>query len=489
MPLLAKPNHTLIDHTRDVLKVFTSMSDVLKLSKIPNDIDIETSLAVAIVMHDIGKAASGFQYMLEKAAMHERVRWEYRHEILSGAFMSALTFEQEQMEQAAALATITHHKDLHKLYSSYNPGRKSSPGYKRFKDRLLETKQNLPEIIDLVHTLSTELAQDYPLASRILSSFPSNPDDLFTLALGNEPIGKYALPYLQNAKLRTPFLPKLVGVLLKGVMTASDHLGSASPGSTIRTLNSNIQFTKYAPNEAQIWTSKLSGSGILVAPTGSGKTEASLLWFKNNMQSNWIRRVFYLLPTIASINKMYLRLRNQISGGNQNDFDLVSMAHYRSSFFLHDFYSNDNYHREEGLRKHLIDISRMVYSPLRVTTPFQPLKAIFGVAGFERVLTELMGSLIVVDEIHAYDPHTSALILVMLEVLKQDYGANMLLMSATFPTFLRRIFQVALNIDDPAIKQVMNESKPPRHRLVLLDGEVRDNIDKIKNCISEHKTL
>jgi CRISPR/Cas system-associated endonuclease/helicase Cas3 len=54
------------------------------------------------------------------------------------------------------------------------------------------------------------------------------------------------------------------------------------------------------PYTYQIKAGKKVGNLILQSPTGSGKTEAALLWAQRNQKRNG--RLFYTLPITASLN-------------------------------------------------------------------------------------------------------------------------------------------------------------------------------------------
>ena len=58
---------------------------------------------------------------------------------------------------------------------------------------------------------------------------------------------------------------------------------------------------------------------------------------------------------------------------------------------------------------------------------------------------EMADGLFIFDEIHAYDPHATALILTMLERLCREYAAQFCIMTTAMPGFLRRMFMKVLD--------------------------------------------
>lgn len=54
-------------------------------------------------------------------------------------------------------------------------------------------------------------------------------------------------------------------------------------------------------------------------------------------------------------------------------------------------------------------------------------------------MAEMSQGLFIFDEIHAYDPHTTALILTMIKKLRKDYDAKLCIMTATMPKFLKNM--------------------------------------------------
>ena len=99
--------------------------------------------------------------------------------------------------------------------------------------------------------------------------------------------------------------------------------------------------------------------------------------------------------------------------------------------------------------------------------------------GFEMQFAEMAGGLFIFDEIHAYDPHTTALILTMVERLRQDYGAQFCIMTATMPKFLKEMFVTAIGEIAEIEMSAEKRDQFTRHRVRLLDGGIIDAIPEI----------
>ncbi|MBK6934594.1 MAG: hypothetical protein IPH17_05910 [Bacteroidales bacterium] len=72
---------------------------------------------------------------------------------------------------------------------------------------------------------------------------------------------------------------------------------------------------------------------------------------------------------------------------------------------------------------------------MKVATPFQLLKSIFGLKGFEKGIFEMSGGYFIFDEIHAYDPEVIAQIKVLLEFAINHLNVKVCLMTTTLLLF------------------------------------------------------
>ena len=117
----------------------------------------------------------------------------------------------------------------------------------------------------------------------------------------------------------------------------------------------------------------------------------------------------------------------------------IVLQHAKATSDLYSFLtSNKGYTGDEAVRaaRHEQNLGRLITAPVRVLTPYQFLKAVFGLRGHEAVLTDAAGGLFILDELHAYDVQRLSLILAVIYRLANHLGARFLAMSATFPKVL-----------------------------------------------------
>ena len=487
--LLAKsdPPETLLCHTKNCLEVYNSLRERMPfLVDVAEDPDFFKHLFYAVALHDFGKAATGFQKQLNNGP-----KWNYRHEILSAGFVAGVQLSQEA-KKAIGLTILTHHKDIGILRHGYKHYPEREHGFQVWKDRVTELEPNWEALMSI-----QEQVAGWYLLDKCLWKPVTSTDQLVN------GYRDFLLPYQRvkrHHQLRNHALPPLhrtYGMLMRGCMIACDHLASNVNGKNeIQTALDKLveKLTQQVREKAEKdgrqfngWESFQEESGettgqlMLSAPTGSGKTEAALLWSDKNQCETKGNRVFYVLPYTASINAMYNRLRGLVSE------DKIGMLHGKANYFVYKALADNEYTYKEAAAevREQQNLTKKICRPYKVLTPFQLLKAFFGIRGFEMQMAEMSQGLFIFDEIHAYDPHTTALILTMIKKLRKDYDAKFCIMTATMPKFLKDMIHEALGGFSPVDMASEDRDRFTRHRVQLLDGNIHDAIPVIENRLNQ----
>ena len=484
--LLAKsdPKEALLEHTENCLAVYKSLRERMPfLAEVAQEPDFFEHLFYAVALHDFGKAATGFQKQLT-----ENKRWGYRHEILSTGFVVTLKLSQEA-KQAVALAVLTHHKDIKTLQERYPCGQENEHGYREWQKHVAELEPNW----DALMKIQQQVSRWCPTAECLWTPVTS----MDQLISGYR---EFLVPY-QNAFDEYELTPLhgTYGMLLRGCMIACDHLASAGRNKIHTALdNLEAELTQQVKKKAQQkeqqfygWASfqrtsaETTGQLMLSAPTGSGKTEAALLWSNKNQCETLGNRVFYVLPYTASINAMYHRLLELVSD------EKLGMLHGKASYFVYQQLVDKDYTYQEAAAevREQQNLTKKICRPYKVLTPFQLLKAFFGIRGFEMQMAEMSEGLFIFDEIHAYDPHTTALILTMIKRLRKDYKARFCIMTATMPQFLKQMISGALETPQQIEMSPEERNQFTRHRVQLIDGDIQTAIPLIEERLGQGQRM
>jgi len=233
---------------------------------------------------------------------------------------------------------------------------------------------------------------------------------------------------------------------------------------------------------------------LIEAPTGSGKTEAALVYAARLLHEGLAESIIFALPTQATANAMLDRLE-AMAQYLFNDGANVVLAHGKSKLkdTLEKILSTDKttaQGREEAAQQavHWLAASkkRAFLGQIGVCTIDQVLLSVLPVRHkFVRGFG-IQKSVLIVDEVHAYDSYMYGL---LGEVLEQQYhaGGSALLLSATLPhkqrQYLARNWGKAVVEDTkayPLITQITPHKSPslfsiadleqlPKRREVILE--------------------
>jgi CRISPR-associated endonuclease/helicase Cas3 len=395
---------------------------------------VESSL-LTVVLHDIGKNIEPFQRMMAAARAKQRFDYaeNYRHELVSASYVYRAAARLAKRDgpisrlPVEAIAVLGHHRKLSPdLRSFEREARMARP--RTCDDGLEEALALADELFRsegyVFPTVSVGVYNGYRDAARLIGW-----DQSLLVNLSREETSP--------AQFRTVYL------LLKAILHYADWCGSAgvevnyavrgSPTALTSHLEERcrdlgIPFTGLSPFQQRCLEAE--GDVIAIAPTGSGKTEASLLWALTALERQGGGKLVYLLPTMVTANSIFCRLEDFFGRGN------VGLSHSTASLLLEGEETN-----RELVRNALFDRSFML--PATVATVDQLLAAGFNSGKWALVEANAANSVIVIDEIHAYDAWTLGLVISTVRRLSA-LGARFMLMSATLPSALVELLHDAL---------------------------------------------
>lgn len=454
----SEPPVSLKKHIDECLQVYESLRTAFRRLPVDDSDRFWKLIRLGIIFHDLGKSHSEFQKLLSG----KHANWYHqRHELFSIPFVEQLDLAEED-KLLLKLIIAGHHKDFNFL-SGY-----IQHGYKTGKDLLSFSENGMldwdEETGMLNHQFIKSFLKEYQITSKAS-----------TLTLPFQLVKDYTQSPVNSTKNDFQEL-----LLAAGALKQCDH--SASAGifkvNVLEERHFNFLYkTKWAPFFHQQKASEINGNIVLTAPTGSGKTEASLMWLHKQIKENGQGRAFYILPFTASINAMFERLDEKMQGNNE----IVGVIHGKLSEYIESRFGDENYSlQNDKLKLELKENFRALVPPLKVTTPFQLLKSIFGLKGFEKGIFEMSGGYFIFDEIHAYDPEVTAQIKVLIEFATKFLNVKICLMTATLPTFLKKEFTDAIGEYSEISADTELYQSLIRHRIKIANGLLSEHIGEIK---------
>ena len=272
-------------------------------------------------------------------------------------------------------------------------------------------------------------------------------------------------------------------VLLKGLLHRLDHTASADVpiedgvNELAGLLAVNfLDSTGKTKNEAQQFAlDHRNDNVIMVASTGIGKTEASLLWIDND-------KGFITLPLRVSLNAMYDRIKDDIG------MESVGLLHSGSLDHLVSDGASDQEYSEAEITYHQ---SQQLASKLTFTTIDQVLKFPFLYRGYERELATMAYSKVVVDEIQAYNPEIAAMLVRSMELIYR-IGGRFMIMTATLPKLYLEELKKRIKDDQTKEIQFVTGQFPSdtiRHHLILKNAVITEFVDEIIEKSKAEKVL
>lgn len=442
--IYARPHERLTTHTR---RVTQRLFDLETLRLLPQYPLLYRRLQIAGLLHDSGKLAPGFQRMLRAPRKH---RFGLRHEVLSLGFLPWFRLDAADRAWIAA-AVALHHRPADDILRLYR--RAEDPE----DDRVEQLTRGLEEPILREWYAWIRSMTTCPMAPFAMPSAGFIHTILDDLRAWIEPLESAGLDHPDAAQ----------AILTRGLLIQADHQAAANiVGRGKVTLD--LSAVGAQPGRrlfAHQRKCRDSGarSAVLMAPTGSGKTEAALLWAAGRPA---LPRLYYLLPYRASLDAMARRMKQHTPDvAVQHGRALLSM--YRQ--LLSD--GSDGHDAACAAHAHM-QLARLHAQPVKLCSPYPLLRAIFCGRAFETVLADLQGACIVVDEIHAYAPDRLALLTGLLDTLMRQFDARLLVMTATLPPVIHGVLAERLGRLPVIRASRQTYRRFQRHRIHVAEGDL-----------------
>jgi CRISPR-associated endonuclease/helicase Cas3 len=443
-------------------------------------------LAYSALLHDFGKIHVDFQ-----SGLRGEGKFRNRHEVLSLGFLGYLEIPSHEVMWIESTIAL-HHKNLFRLVGAAQPFYLGSLfDHEGSKARHLvngvtsSAKELLRGILchadEIFGVTGWSEFEKYPIATAPFDLIQRIREALERVCILEGRFHGKTDEWGRTVGL-LPWPARRSGVLVRGLILSADHLASFRPHPlgvglecirrVERALSSRLS---RGLSSHQLKSAQTKGSAILVAPTGSGKTEAGLLWAAKQGEHGGLRgRTFILLPYQSSMNAMQRRLISSFAPNLANKPESweseVALIHGRSARAAYERILEQNYSPDETL--HLArtqrDLARLNVAAIRICSPFQIVRLLFAPKGVEGHILTLSDARIIFDEIHAYEPEITALALTATRLLVNHFGSRVLFMTATLPAHLRDVIHNVfgslpyLTPDDDVLGQT------PRHRICLV---------------------
>ncbi len=449
----------------------TSTDEILKKDEFWEDLIIST------ILHDLGKIEPTFQRRMRKLlkvndedvsknyselvkVLKEEDLWNdiLDHELFSAIWVNFLDISvngiklSEDRVNNIKTAILLHH--YNRLYESDEPFT-NLIGSMRYIKSYIEViiKDNFDEIkkelisywlnlvknrfsVDICITLDKEKVERWITYIDKYSEF--------RLAILDKIIPN-VLSQFRNDDVKCKELLLLIGFLRK-----VDHRGSIdienvgeletleNVDRVLRDLKSKID--ERAKNERwSRWQQKIIDANrenlnrlVIVAPTGSGKTELAFLWTAATS-----RKLIYTLPLRVALSDIFDRrlLRGYLKEYRDKNI-AASILHSTALSELAKYVGDIKNLKDANDVLHDYRQSRELSYPIMLTTVDQIMLSGLRYYGYEKTLATATYSSIVIDELQAYNPEMTAIILKTIEKMVK-FGANILVITATLNELYR----------------------------------------------------
>ncbi len=419
MEIVAKKSNeqsqTLEEHTQWVIEEALNQIDLSTLYKVStctgwSEQKIRDLIFFSAYFHDIGKATVEFQETITNGK-------QSYHAMYSASVLAHITdfefLENDTYINLLLVIVLTHHSLM-----PYTPNSSDFSFLRSAQDFFLQYK--------VLYQKFFQQECCYNFSFKIVDNI------------------KLEIEYTENdlKRIKKNDTLRILYAYVSGILNLADWLASArftqtKPTTTFLVLLTKKDFMTHLsfPNlrDFQEKLSSLNQSVLVEIPTGEGKTEGSLLWAIYNLY-NQNTKIIYTLPTQTTSNKLYDRIQNFF------DKEECGLIHSTAKIFLEKAYEKENGIVDDVFQSDFL-ISKSFNKPITVSTIDSLLKYFINIGRFNIATKNFLNSVIIIDEVHAYDFKLMGFLKRFLE-LCQEYDVRVCLMSASIPNQLKKLLGI-----------------------------------------------
>lgn len=467
----SNPVETLSQHTNKVLETWLELRE--RYSEEIGSAEFWNTSFNAVAYHDFGKICNIFQETIKgKRAFSDDGR--VRHEFFSGMFLFLNNIKFYEQNPESLIAVFSHHKAFNDEGFNEHISRNSTIQFNIERELIDEFVNFVNQIAkeENVHLFSFDTKFKYAV---------NNTYEILLQLYKQKIYKKISEDNFLNQQSRKKY------ILYKAILNISDWTGSGHL-SLEKGITYDIKFlanqiiTKLRKDGKQEIADKfqfrnfqnksLTGNNVIaIAPTGSGKTEAALIWASSKKE--W-ERIIYLLPTRVTSNAIYSRLTDYF--GKEHTQLIHSSARQYIKEQYDDSYDQKKYFRDKSFFKNI-----------NICTVDQLLTLGFNLGFWEVKTFHMINARVIIDEIHLYSPYTLGLIISTIKYLKDNFNTQFYIMTATMPKKLFLLLEQTLDkVSVVKDKELLDKA---RNEFEVRENSIEKSLDEIADKIGKGKKV